>query len=982
MVPDYTVQATVADNCTSGAGILVTQDIAAGTVFTGEGTTQIITLTADDGNGNTTDCTLEITVDDNVPPTIACPPTQTQFTDANCLVSINDYTSLAVTDDNCTAMSMITVTQDPVPGTDFTGVQNVVVTLTADDGNGNTTPCTFSFFVRDNTPPQLTCPATQQETADTDCIATIDDYTGLATVTDNCSVLNDPGGNTITLEQTPPAGTTITGFDQSLTVTLTATDSSGNVTTCTFEVELVDEIEPTITCPDPQTLFPDADCNTAIIDYVGLAVAADNCDDATADLTYVQTPAPGLPLNGNGTTQMVNIEVTDRSGNSADCDFTVTVVDTISPTIVCPASPDTLSVDGACPVPLPDYTDQATVADNCTDAAAIMVTQVPAPGTTFMNDGTIIDVTLTADDGNGNMTSCTFQVELEDQTDPTLTCPGRQVLMTDASCQAIIPDYTALANASSPCGDMSMITLTQDPAPNTITLTGDSTVQLITIRAEDASGNFVECTFDVILVDDTDPVITACPADATVFVDDDCEIDLDDYRPLLDGTDNCEVLVDMVVFQSPEPGTTFSGDDTEVLVTFTLDDTNGNAVTCTSTVTLQDTTSPTIICPANQTVFTDANCEGTVPDYTDADVDDNCTVSADLVTTQVVTPGTLLSGFNDSEIVTLTVDDGNGNTSSCSFTVTLADDDPPTIACPPAQTIDSGTDCQFTIPDYRSLAQLGDNCAPNLLTVVQQPEASTILNDLNTAQEITLTVTDAGGNTARCAFTVTTVSATPPPASSTVTLALVAPPIGDNTVDLDDAFDPRAVSNLSNLDLDGGLDEGPGPFIVRYFASVADATAETPLIRPDGFAPDAARNPVVARIEDPSTGCFTLSFINFEQRTPGVSLAVDTAFCSRPDGNLKIDGMPRPGGVGTTIVRHQWRLVDPGTTGATPANLTQTDEQIAMLMTGNLRNGSLLLEYQFFEDYGDGPVVASVPELVMVRVLAVGTGDFFWDGRN
>ncbi|MEZ4932199.1 MAG: hypothetical protein R2788_08790 [Saprospiraceae bacterium] len=43
---------------------------------------------------------------------------------------------------------------------------------------------------------------------------------------------------------------------------------------------------------------------------------------------------------------------------------------------------------------------------------------------------------------------------------------------------------------------------------------------------------------------------------------------------------------------------------------------------------------------------------------------------------------TPLSGHNDAETVTLTADDGNGNTADCSFTVTLKDVTAPTITCP------------------------------------------------------------------------------------------------------------------------------------------------------------------------------------------------------------------------------------------------------------------------------------------------------------
>ena len=57
------------------------------------------------------------------------------------------------------------------------------------------------------------------------------------------------------------------------------------------------------------------------------------------------------------------------------------------------------------------------------------------------------------------------------------------------------------------------------------------------------------------------------------------------------------------------------------------------------------------------------------------------------------------------------------------------------------------------------------------------------------------------------------------------------------------------------------------------------------------------------------------------------------------------------------------------------------DQQVVMIRTQDLRQGTITLEYQFFEDYGDGPEVPSVPKLIMVEVLPVGAGEFYWDGN-
>lgn len=66
---------------------------------------------------------------------------------------------------------------------------------------------------------------------------------------------------------------------------------------------------------------------------------------------------------------------------------------------------------------MPDYTDNATVSDNC----SAMVTQYPEPGTVLTQSGSI-KVTLTATDPGGNNKSDYFYLYLSDQTPPEAIC--------------------------------------------------------------------------------------------------------------------------------------------------------------------------------------------------------------------------------------------------------------------------------------------------------------------------------------------------------------------------------------------------------------------------------------------------------------------------------------------------------------------------------------------------------------------------------
>ncbi|MFZ6053565.1 HYR domain-containing protein, partial [Halocola ammonii] len=66
VIPDYTSEISPTDNCDSS--VEVTQTPAVGDVFSGHGTTQTITLTAEDNAGNTASVDFEITLVDETDP--------------------------------------------------------------------------------------------------------------------------------------------------------------------------------------------------------------------------------------------------------------------------------------------------------------------------------------------------------------------------------------------------------------------------------------------------------------------------------------------------------------------------------------------------------------------------------------------------------------------------------------------------------------------------------------------------------------------------------------------------------------------------------------------------------------------------------------------------------------------------------------------------------------------------------------------------
>jgi hypothetical protein len=301
-------------------------------------TPQTVTLTITDVNGAGASCQTTVTIQDNTAPSITCPATQTLVLGANCTATLPNYTSLATTGDNCGVQG---VTQSPAAGTTVSGAGNMTVTLTVTDVNGNSTACTFTVTKVDQTPPSITCPATQTLALGANCTATLPDYTNLATTGDNCGVQS--------VTQSPTAGTTVSGAGN-MTVTLTVTDVNGLTNTCTVTVTKVDNTPPSITCPATQTLVLGANCTATLPNYTSLATTGDNCGVQSV----TQSPAAGATVSGAGN-MTVTLTVTDVNGNSTACTFTVTKVDNTPPTITCPAT-QTIVLGANCTATLPDYT--------------------------------------------------------------------------------------------------------------------------------------------------------------------------------------------------------------------------------------------------------------------------------------------------------------------------------------------------------------------------------------------------------------------------------------------------------------------------------------------------------------------------------------------------------------------------------------------------------------------------------------------------
>ncbi len=271
----------------------------------------------------------------------------------------------------------------------------------------------------------------------------------------------------------------------------------------------------------------------------------------------------------------------------------------------------------------------------------------------------------------------------------------------------------------------------------------------ITVKVVDANGCVREITVSLAIVVPcaTPPVISACPATQTASANANCQAAVPDFSPAIVASDGCTPGGPLTITQSPMPGMMVGLGTTSV--TLTVTDANNNHSTCTTSVTVIDAAPPALNnCPANITTNTTAKqCAATVT-YTPPTASDNCSA----VGTPSCIPPSGSSFPKGTTTITCSVKDAANNPSSCSFTVTVNDNQSPTVTAP--ANITKNTDpnsCSATVT--YTLPAASDNCPLPPNAVVCSPPSGATFNKGTTT--VTCTATDAAGLTGTSTFTVT-----------------------------------------------------------------------------------------------------------------------------------------------------------------------------------------------------------------------------------
>jgi len=580
--------------------------------------------------------------------------------------------------------------------------------------------------------------------------------------------------STLSFTKLYPPSNAIKNFSVTISTTLT----SGRVVGLTKNIAVTpsDTVPPTATPPANIQVDSDPGSCDAVLapSDVGSPTVLDNCA-----INSVVNDNPTLTfVNG---VNLLTWTITDSASNTTTVTQTITVNDNEDPVLTIPA--DILSPN--CNVDI----GVASATDNC--GGLIPTNNAPA----VFSLG-ITAVVWQVSDAAGNTVSATQLITVSDTLAPLNTAPADVTITTDLdACTA-----SGVALGAPITGDNCTIASISNNAPANFPI-GTTTV---TWTVTDAAGNTTLSTQLVTVNDDAPPSLIPPPD----IVSDSCTIILG--NPTV--SDNCAVT-----FSNDAPLSFPTGTTT---VTWTASDTFGNTVTATQRITFNDSTNPTIfIQDENILVQTDlGSCFASGVNLGNIVSNDDCGI---------------VSSGNDAPlqfpigvtIITYTVTDTFGNSTSKTQSVTVVDVEPPVAR---AKDVDVSLDGNGNLIIPWGLIDNGssDNCTLNNFSILSLDGGTIYIDqqnlvlkqknkgrnqtkksscDLIGTTKAVFHITDSSGNTASTTFNLTITDdlnscnlVNPPNAENNAPLDTDQ----DGVIDLEDAF-PLDPAEWADNDLDG-----------------------------------------------------------------------------------------------------------------------------------------------------------------------------------
>ncbi|MFW3564123.1 putative Ig domain-containing protein [Staphylococcus caprae] len=765
-----------------------------------------ITVTTTDASENVTKTIFTIKVVDTISPVVTSIADQSNEVNTaidSIKIEATDNSGLAVSNTvsglpNGVSFDSNTNTISGTP----TKVGSYLITVTTTDAEGNKTETNFTIKVVDTTKPTVTSIEDQSKEVNTP----IDSITIEATDNSGQAVTNKVSGlpEGVSFDS---ATNTISGTPTkvgSYPIMVTTTDESGNETTTSFTIKVVDTTKPTVTSIEDQTKEVNTPIDSITIeatDNSGQAVtnkvsglpAGVSFDSATNTISGTPTKVGNYPIT---------VTTTDAEGNETTTSFTIEVVDKTAPTVTAIEN-QTKEVNTA----IDSIKIEAT--DNSGQAVINKVSGLP-DGVTFDSETNTISgtptkvgsypIVVTTTDASGNKTETKFTIEVVDKTAPVVTSIKDQTQEINTAIDSIKIEAT---DNSGQTVTNKVIGLPEGVSfdSETNTISGMPTKvgsYPITVTTTDAEGNETTTNFTIKVVDTTKPTVTA-------IKDQTKEVNTSIDSITIEATDNSGQAVTNKVSGLPagvsfdSETNTISGTPTKVgsyPIVVTTTDASGNETITKFTIQVIDTIKPVVASIADQTKEVNTPIDSITIEATDN--------SGQVVTNKV---NNLPEGVTfDSETntisgtptkvgsypITVTTTDASGNKTTTNFTIQVVDTIKPTVTAINNQTKEVNTPIDsITINASDNSGQAVTNKVSGL------PEGVTFDSETNTisgtptkvgSYPITVTTTDAEGNITTTSFTIKVVDTTKPAVAT----------IKDQTKEVNTAIDSIKIEATDN----------------------------------------------------------------------------------------------------------------------------------------------------------------------------------------
>ncbi|XP_070537270.1 hyalin-like [Ptychodera flava] len=619
-------------NATDNSGyVTVTSDYQSGTEFSIGSTS--IHYNASDPSGNVDSCQFNVTVPDVVNPEIICPGDIEVVTDPGQATAVVTWTSPNATDNS----GSVTLSSNYQPGAELV-IGSTIISYNATDPFGNVDSCNFNVTVTDVENPSIICPDD------------IEEYT-------------DPGEDTAVVTWSQPNATDNSGsvnvtsnYQQgsnfvigSTVVYYNASDPYGNVDSCLFTVTVIDDEPPTILCPDNIDVDPEPGEATVVVNWT-----QPNATDNSGYVTVTSDYQSGTEFSIGSTS--IHYNASDPSGNVDSCQFNVTVPDVVNPEIICPGDIEVVTDPGQATAVVTWTSPNAT--DN---SGSVTLSSNYQPGAELVIGSTIISYNAT--DPFGNVDSCNFNVTVTDVENPSILCPDDIEEYTDPGEDTAVVTWSQ-PNATDNSGSVNVTSNYQQGSNFVI----GSTV--VYYNASDPYGNVDSCLFTVTVIDVVNPEII-CPGDIEVVTDPGQATAVVTWTSP-NATDNSGSVT---LSSNYQPGAELVIGST--IISYNATDPFGNVDSCNFNVTVTDVENPSILCPDDIEEYTDPGEDTAVVTWSQPNATDNS--GSVNVTSNYQQGSNFVIG---STVVYYNASDPYGNVDSCLFTVTVIDDEPPTILCP------------------------------------------------------------------------------------------------------------------------------------------------------------------------------------------------------------------------------------------------------------------------------------------------------------